>query len=24
LCSTEKPLLKQGRSGHWVACHLRG
>jgi oligopeptide transport system ATP-binding protein len=24
LCSTEKPLLKQGRKGHWVACHLRG
>jgi oligopeptide transport system ATP-binding protein len=24
LCSTQKPALKQGRSGHWVACHLRG
>jgi oligopeptide transport system ATP-binding protein len=24
LCSTEKPVLKQGRDGHWVACHLRG
>ncbi len=24
LCSTEKPLLKQARKGHWVACHLRG
>jgi oligopeptide transport system ATP-binding protein len=24
LCSTEKPLLKQSRQGHWVACHLRG
>ena len=24
LCSSEKPLLKQGRTGHWVACHLRG
>ena len=24
LCSTEKPLLKQGHAGHWVACHLRG
>jgi oligopeptide transport system ATP-binding protein len=24
LCSTEKPVLKQGRGGHWVACHLRG
>ena len=23
LCSTEKPLLKQTDSGHWVACHLR-
>jgi oligopeptide transport system ATP-binding protein len=23
LCSTEKPLLKQTREGHWVACHLR-
>ena len=24
LCSTEKPLLKESRQGHWVACHLRG
>jgi len=24
LCSTEKPVLKQSRQGHWVACHLRG
>jgi oligopeptide transport system ATP-binding protein len=24
LCNTEKPVLKQSRSGHWVACHLRG
>jgi oligopeptide transport system ATP-binding protein len=24
LCSAQKPALKQGRSGHWVACHLRG
>jgi peptide/nickel transport system ATP-binding protein len=24
LCSTQKPALKQGRSGHWVSCHLRG
>jgi len=24
LCSTQKPALKQSRSGHWVACHLRG
>ena len=23
LCSTEKPLLKQTDSGHWVACHFR-
>ena len=23
LCSTETPLLKQTREGHWVACHLR-
>jgi oligopeptide transport system ATP-binding protein len=23
LCSTQKPPLKQGRDGHWVACHLR-
>jgi oligopeptide transport system ATP-binding protein len=23
LCSTETPLLKQSRDGHWVACHLR-
>ncbi len=24
LCSTEAPKLKQGKDGHWVACHLRG
>ena len=24
LCSREKPQLKQGTNGHWVACHLRG
>jgi oligopeptide transport system ATP-binding protein len=24
LCSTEKPLLREVRAGHWVACHLRG
>ena len=24
MCNTEKPVLKQSRSGHWVACHLRG
>ncbi|HJZ30087.1 MAG TPA: oligopeptide/dipeptide ABC transporter ATP-binding protein [Hyphomicrobiaceae bacterium] len=24
LCSTQTPALKQGRDGHWVACHLRG
>jgi oligopeptide transport system ATP-binding protein len=24
LCSTEAPKLKQGKNGHWVACHLRG
>jgi oligopeptide transport system ATP-binding protein len=24
LCATEKPELKRGVSGHWVACHLRG
>jgi oligopeptide transport system ATP-binding protein len=24
LCATETPPLKQGTSGHWVACHLRG
>jgi len=24
LCATERPALKQGASGHWVACHLRG
>jgi oligopeptide transport system ATP-binding protein len=23
LCSTETPVLKQTREGHWVACHLR-
>jgi oligopeptide transport system ATP-binding protein len=23
LCSTEVPKLKQGKEGHWVACHLR-
>jgi oligopeptide transport system ATP-binding protein len=24
LCAQEKPQLKQGPNGHWVACHLRG
>jgi oligopeptide transport system ATP-binding protein len=24
LCATERPELKQGVNGHWVACHLRG
>jgi oligopeptide transport system ATP-binding protein len=24
LCASEKPALKQGADGHWVACHLRG
>jgi len=24
LCSTEVPELEEKRSGHWVACHLRG
>ncbi|HVM78431.1 MAG TPA: dipeptide ABC transporter ATP-binding protein [Stellaceae bacterium] len=24
LCATERPELKQGANGHWVACHLRG
>ena len=24
LCSEEVPQLKEGRNGHWVACHLRG
>ena len=24
LCSQETPKLKEGRNGHWVACHLRG
>jgi oligopeptide transport system ATP-binding protein len=24
LCAQEKPELKQGANGHWVACHLRG
>jgi oligopeptide transport system ATP-binding protein len=24
LCSTETPVLKEGREGHWVACHFRG
>ncbi len=24
LCSTEVPKLKEGKNGHWVACHLRG
>ena len=24
LCSTEKPPLRESRTGHWVACHLRG
>ena len=24
LCSTEVPKLKEGKKGHWVACHLRG
>ena len=24
LCSSETPPLKEGASGHWVACHLRG
>jgi oligopeptide transport system ATP-binding protein len=24
LCDKEKPVLKQGAEGHWVACHLRG
>jgi len=23
-CAHETPPLKQGRNGHWVACHLRG
>ena len=24
LCATEKPPLRQGKDGHWTACHLRG
>jgi len=24
LCSREVPELKEGPTGHWVACHLRG
>ena len=24
LCSQEAPQLKEGSTGHWVACHLRG
>jgi len=24
LCASERPELKQGANGHWVACHLRG
>jgi oligopeptide transport system ATP-binding protein len=24
LCDQEKPLLRESRPGHWVACHLRG
>ncbi|MBV8167138.1 MAG: dipeptide ABC transporter ATP-binding protein [Alphaproteobacteria bacterium] len=24
LCATERPELKRGADGHWVACHLRG
>jgi oligopeptide transport system ATP-binding protein len=24
LCSQETPPLRESRSGHWVACHLRG
>jgi oligopeptide transport system ATP-binding protein len=24
LCAQEKPQLKEGQKGHWVACHLRG
>ena len=23
LCSTERPVLRRTRDGHWVACHLR-
>ena len=23
-CMVERPVLKQGKDGHWVACHLRG
>ena len=23
LCATDAPVLEQGASGHWVACHLR-